>query len=151
MSNKIISQIQFEVAQIDQLFIKYADLLDLILDNQPSLVEITALASVLHSFYTGVEKIFLSIAKGIDKDVPTTEQWHRTLLNRMAETTPHRQAVLTVATVDELSAYLSFRHFYRHSYSFYLDWDELEKLVVPLSQIWAETKAELSLFIATLP
>jgi hypothetical protein len=108
------------------------------------------LASVLHSFYTGLEKIFLLIAKGIDKSVPTTEQWHRTLLNRMSETTPARNPVLTIETSDSLSAYLSFRHFYRHSYSFYLDLTELEKLVVPLPQTWFQVKTELSLFVTNL-
>ena len=37
----------------------------------PDLVEITALASVLHSFYNGLENVFLSISKAVDADVPT--------------------------------------------------------------------------------
>jgi hypothetical protein len=36
-----------------------------------------------------------------------------------------------------------FRHFYRHSYSFFLDWSELEKLVIPMSVVWAQTKQAL--------
>jgi hypothetical protein len=31
---------------------------------------------------------------------------------------------------------LGFRHFYRHGYSFFLEWDELEELVTPLAEVW---------------
>jgi hypothetical protein len=37
----------------------------------------TALASVLHSFYNGLENIFLSIARHVDQQVPTGDRWHR--------------------------------------------------------------------------
>jgi hypothetical protein len=52
--------------------------------------------------------------------------------------------------VYRLADYLGFRHFYRHSYSFYLEWDELEKLVVPLAEIWERTKDELQIFLGRL-
>ena len=49
-----------------------------------------------------------------------------------------------------LADYLGFRHFYRHSYSFFLEWDELEKLVTPLAEVWDQTKGELELFLVSL-
>jgi hypothetical protein len=45
---------------------------------------------------------------------------------------------------------MGFRHFYRHSYSFFLEWEELEKLVTPLAEVWAQTKRELQLFLDSL-
>jgi len=45
---------------------------------------------------------------------------------------------------------LGFRHFYRHSYSFFLEWDEVEKLVTPLAEVWVQAKDELQLFLASL-
>lgn len=36
----------------------------------------------LHSFYTGVERIFEGIAKEIDGSMPTGSDWHRSLLWR---------------------------------------------------------------------
>jgi hypothetical protein len=147
LTKKTISQIEFEIGQIDRLFEAYADLLERIHENKPDLVEITALASVLHSFYNGLENIFLSIAKGIDMDVPTGSQWHRDLLTRMQENTSHRGTVLRVETTQKLADYMGFRHFYRHSYSFFLEWNELEKLLTPLAEVWAQVKTELQLFI----
>jgi hypothetical protein len=138
------------MGQIDLLFDSYADLLERAEKSVPDLIEITAIASVLHSFYNGLENIFRSIAKEIDNDVPTSAQGHRDLLNRMTEATANRRPVLTIETTDRLSEYLGFRHFFRHSYSFFMEWDELEKLVTPLENVWAQTKDELERFLNSL-
>lgn len=53
-----VRRVQFEILQINQLLETYQDLLDRVVHKSPDLVEVTALASVLHSFYTGVESIF---------------------------------------------------------------------------------------------
>jgi hypothetical protein len=150
LAEKVISQVKFEIGQIDQLFESYADLLERAQKNMPDLVEVTAMASVLHSFYNGLENIFLSIAKGIDTYVPTGSQWHRDLLTRMTESTSSREPVLTAEMAHRLADYLGFRHFYRHSYSFFLEWGELEKLVTSLAEVWDQAKDELQLFLDSL-
>ena len=66
---KIIKKIEFELDQIDSLLSKYKNLINKSEDEEPDLIELTALASVLHSFYNGVENIFLLIAKNIDNNV----------------------------------------------------------------------------------
>jgi len=73
----VVSQVEFEIGQVDHLFESYADLLEQTQKKAPDLVEITAVASVLHSFYNGLENIFLSIAKGIDRDVPAGAQFEQ--------------------------------------------------------------------------
>ncbi|MBI3760931.1 MAG: hypothetical protein HY260_03595 [Chloroflexi bacterium] len=77
-------------------------------------------------------------------------QWHRDVLTRMTESTSTREPVLTTEIAHRLTGYLGFRHFYRHSYSFYLEWDELEKLVTPLAEVWRQTKDELQRFADSL-
>jgi hypothetical protein len=150
LTRKVSSEVNFEIAQIDQLFEAYAELLERVQHQRPDLVEITAVASVLHSFYSGLENIFLSLAKGVDGHIPSGAQWHRDLLTQMADTIPNRPPILTLETTQNLASYLGFRHFYRHAYSFTLDWDELEKLVIPLAEVWANTKAELERFLNQL-
>lgn len=147
MDRKIKSQVKFEIKQIDELFQSYADLFNRVRNRSPDLVEITAIASVLHSFYNGMENIFLTIAKGIDESVPLGEQWHRELLIQMAEQTPDRNRVLTQETVQCLAKYLAFRHYFRHSYSFFLEWKELKELVDPLEGDWKRIKNEILLFL----
>lgn len=118
--------------------------------QRPDIVEITALVSVLHSFYNGLENIFLTVAKRIDKDVPTGTQWHRDLLYSMIQSTSNRAAVLSDELSLQLTDYLGFRHFYRHSYSFILECEKLEELVIPLPDIWQRAREELQIFLANL-
>ncbi|MDM8551034.1 hypothetical protein QUF72_13185 [Desulfobacterales bacterium HSG2] len=96
MDNTSITQINFEIGQIDHLFESYAGLLERVEQNPPDLVELTALASVIHSFYTGLEKIFHIIAKRTDGDVPSGSHWHRDILARMSEETANRAGDLAI-------------------------------------------------------
>jgi len=59
LSEKVEAQVRFEIGQIDRLLDSYADLLERALHTPPNLIELTAIASVLHSFYNGLENIFL--------------------------------------------------------------------------------------------
>lgn len=149
MLPKIVKDIKFELEEIEALFELYKEEL-LELNHEPNLVELTAFASVLHSFYTGIEKIFLIISKKVDKSTPYDINWHKTLLFQMAKENEYRGAVISDKTKDDLSKYLIFRHFYRHSYSSRLKWEELEKLVTPIHQVWDKFKLEVSSFLETL-
>jgi hypothetical protein len=150
LSSKTVEQVRFEVDQIDHLLDSYSDLLAQSQVTPPGLVEVTAVASVLHSFYNGLENIWLAIAKGVDADVPSGLQWHRDLLVRMTTPTTTRPAVLTAKSIASLSDYLAFRHFFRHSYSFILEWEEMGELVTRLPQTWADVKLDIRQFLARL-
>lgn len=150
LAEKTAAQVTFEIEQIDQLFVVYADLLERVQQQAPDAVEVAALASVLHSFYNGLENIFLSIAKGLEQQVPTGSQWHRELLVQMGQQTANRGAVISAELVAKLADYLGFRHFYRHSYSFFTEWSRLKNLVMPLREVWAQVKRELYEFLESL-
>ena len=147
---KVIDQITFEITQIDRLFTVYAELLARVQQRQPDTVEIAAVASVLHSFYNGVENIFLIVAKQIDQNVPTGNQSHRDLLVQMMKQNAHRSKVISTETGKQLGDFLGFRHFYRHSYSFFIDWNELQILVFVLNAVWSQVKSDLDLFKTNL-
>jgi hypothetical protein len=68
----------------------------------------------------------------------------------MTQETGTRGRVLSAELAGKLIDYLSFRHFYRHSYSFFLEWEELEKLVTILPEIWSQAKQELNQFLQSL-
>jgi len=67
----------------------------------------------------------------------------------MAQETAYRGAAISTELAQKLATYLGFRHFYRHSYSFFLEWDKLQELVTSLRAIWAQTKEELHEFLDT--
>jgi hypothetical protein len=146
----VLTQVPFEMSQLDQLLAVYADLLQRATQHPPDLVEMTALASVLHSFYNGLENIFLSIARHYDQQVPTGDRWHRELLAQMAHPTPTRAPVLSAELVGTLTEYQGFRHFYRHSYSFFLSWDKLKPLVGRIHPTWHTARTELDAFLNTI-
>ena len=144
---KAISQINFEIQQIDELFISYNELFEKCRVEEPSLIELTAIGSVLHSFYNGIENIFKTIRKNIDGKLPVGHHWHSELLLQMSQDTYNHSSVISEGLKGRLSEYLAFRHFYRNSYSFFLKWNELKKLADPVVSVWSECKAELKMFM----
>lgn len=147
ISSKLISQVEFELSQLDKLFDSYQELFQKALYQPLNNIEIAAMASVIHSFYNGVENIFLLVAKHVDASVPNNGQWHRDLLIQMSKPSEHRQAVISADLLASLSTYLGFKHFFRHSYAFFLDWDKLSPLVVELPIVWQQVKREIQVFI----
>ncbi|ACB84622.1 hypothetical protein [Natranaerobius thermophilus] len=73
----------------------------------------TALASVLHSFYNGIENLFVAVAKNIDKYVPKSSNWHKELLKQMLKENEVRGPLISEDLRNKLIEYLAFRHFYR--------------------------------------
>jgi hypothetical protein len=128
----------------------YQTLFSKVEESSPDLVELAAFASILHSFYNGIENIFQIIIKKIDLEIVDDAQWHKEILRKMSEPNKKRDSVISISTMLLLSRYLSFRHFYRHSYSFYLNWIELEPLVKSLNKIWKNTTSEIKVFLTTL-
>ena len=147
MPEKLPERIRLEIQEVDTLLHEYGNLLAKVRHSRPDLVETTALASVLHSYYTGLEKIFLHIARTLDPIIPDGPEWHRELLDQMGLVLPGRSAVISSKAAEKLDEYLAFRHFYRHGYSFTLDWEKLEGLVAALPGVWAEVKSELERFL----
>lgn len=143
---EISEKIEFELEEIGTLLELYRDELSG-LNMKPNLMEITAFAGILHSFYNGIEKIFLFIAQNIDKHVPDDSKWHRTLLMQMIAGNDSRYPVLSMEMKDRLLDYLAFRHFYRHSYSFHLEWEEMEDLIKSIDEAWLRFQAEITTFL----
>ncbi len=147
--DKVNEAVEFELEEIETLFQMYKKgLFDL--ERIPNMVEMTAFASVLHSFYNGIENILLIIAKNIDKKKPSDINWHKSLLLQMIKENESRKPVLSEEMKDELTKYLIFRHFYRHSYSFHLEWEEMEKLVKQIHQVWRKFKTEILSFLSNM-
>lgn len=142
--------IAVELAQLDQLVTTYGGLLARVQQQQPDVVELAALATVLHSFYNGAEGIFLSIARLLDRQVPDEARWHRALLAQMAQPAVARPAVLSATLETRLTDYLAFRHYFRHAYAFSLDWARLEPLVHELPHVHKALRDELEPFLQFL-
>ena len=83
---------------------------------------IDGVALNLHSFYTGLERIFELVAAEVDRSLTSGAQWHQALLRQVATPIPDlRPAVITDAVRDRLDRYRGFRHVVRNIYAFELD------------------------------
>lgn len=117
--DKIVNeQITFKIEDIDKLFSEYKLIFDELKVKGPNLFNMTILASVLHSFYNGLENIFDIISKNIDEKVPPRNKSHQELLQQMASKNSKRESIITENLYMKLREYATFRHFYRHAYSF---------------------------------
>lgn len=117
------------------------------LDEEPSRIELRAAGSILHDYYTGLEKIFRLIAVEVGGNLPSGEEWHKRLLDRMAvEIEGVRPPVIDSSLKERLGEYLRFRHLFRHIYGFELNWKRCEPLIRELPEIATELSDDLDEF-----
>ena len=148
MWDKTRSEILFELSQLKELLGAYRQLIDKASDTPPGKVEIAALASMLHSFYNGVENVFKRIALESDGAFPTGPSWHNDLLEGMARATANRRAAISQQLQERLWDYLAFRHVFRSVYSFLLQWDRMAPLVFDCEPILQMLETELDAFLS---
>ena len=121
---------------------------DGLLKRKPSNYVRRAGGSILHDFYTGIEKIFESIAKEVDRRLPSGEEWHSELLQQMTLDIPGlRPPAISTHTEKKLREYLGFRHLFRKRYGFELEWEKIKKLLLKMSLVLSHLEKEMeSLF-----
>ncbi len=114
------------------------------LADPPTEVELQAIASYLHQFYTGIESILERVALQLDGGMPRGASWHLDLLSQMAEAREGvRPAVIDEPLWARLKMYLDFRHFFRHAYGFELKWVRLSPLALGLEETFEMLRASL--------
>ncbi|HOJ62002.1 MAG TPA: hypothetical protein PK878_17095 [bacterium] len=105
----------------------------------------------MHGFYAGLERIFELIAIHVDGFRPAGENWHQTLLIRMATEQPSvRPAVISESLHEQLNEYRGFRHVVRNVYSFEFESAKIQKMVVQLPSVYNQVRNELEAFTVFL-
>lgn len=108
-----------------------------------------ARASILHDFYTGIERIFVRVAEELNGGVPRSEQWHRQLLTDMTLDLPGvRPPVISDILAESLVPFLRFRHLFRNLYGFILDPSRIAELEAKLSGVFENFMREINSFLA---
>jgi hypothetical protein len=117
----------------------------------PELAFKRTLGSLLHDFYTRVEKVFQRIALQLDGDLPAGPDWHIQLLRRMITPIDQvRPAVLDRELAQTLEEYLRFRHVFRAVYGFELGKERLRELARGLPQVLDMLETQLGHFLEFL-
>jgi hypothetical protein len=142
------TKIMHEISRIDKLLNDISPLLKLCqIKEQLDIIEMTATAQVLHSFYNGVESVIVLPFKYMNEKLPNDFRWHKTLLEMAYGANSKNEEILSKDVKDKLDDYLSFRHFIRHSYSSELDWKIMRILIIEIEDIWQMVKTDFEAFI----
>ena len=80
----------------------------------------------------------------------TNTMWHSELFYSMFEETKSRNAVLQKELTEPLKDYLGFRHVFRHSYGYELDWLRLNPLFFRNGWCVAKSKRNLEKFLLVM-
>ena len=150
MYKELIEEIEFQISQIDKQFEEFDTYFDNMNYETPDITQVTVMASILHSYYTGVESIFKMISNRVDAFTPTSNKSHQELLDYMYAKTSNREAVIDEDTYLSLNEYLKFRHVFRHGYTFQLKWEKMKNLAENLNSAWDSVKGQLSVFVKSL-
>lgn len=150
MSDKLRKQVDVERQQLSRLIGEHKSLLDGCASREPNAIELSALATFLHSFYSGIENSLKRVAVEIDGGLPSGSAWHRQLLTSMASATHLRPPVLSEALYETVSEYLAFRHFFRQAYSFHFEWSKMSDLVLNAQQVMRQFETEIDSFLNSL-
>ena len=114
-------------------------------------VYINSVALNLHSFYSGLERIFEMIAGQIDGGKLEGRDWHTELLRQMTLDLPGvRPPVLDRRSAEQLDELRSFRHLVRDIYAANLVPQRMQPMVEMLPDLWLDVRRQLEAFAAYL-
>ncbi len=88
-----------------------------------SKLELAGIATYIHNFYNGVENILKQTLKTKDIIIDDSAYWHKELIERSV-----KEKLITKELSEDLADFMSFRHFFVHSYSFILNEKKLKEL-----------------------
>jgi len=104
--------------------------------KKKSTIELAAIATFLHNIYNGIENILKQVLKAKGVEVPKSETSHKDLLELSVST-----GIISSKLSDQLYEYLTFRHFFIHSYGFMLEHTHLQDLSENILDVWLQFMA----------
>lgn len=155
MSHKIEllrADLEDELVKLEKLEKEFGDVAEKLNlpQEQVSNYDRGAIGYLLHSFYNMCENMFLLIARFFENDLGPKD-WHRDLLKRMKLEIPgYRPRVIDEELYRKLDDFRSFRHKFRHSYSFELDWEKERAVAVKLPETASMLRNQISAFLEKL-
>ncbi|HSW09551.1 MAG TPA: hypothetical protein VLK32_01470 [Bacillota bacterium] len=147
----LAAEIRNELANLDRLQDELAELLRLEVADNPSSTSVRAMGSVVHDFYSGVEKVFRRIALDLDAELPGGDDWQADLLRRMTVIIPDvRPAAISRDLAEIMAEYMRFRHLFRNIYGFQLRWERFSHLALGVQETLRRFRAETCIFLQFL-
>ena len=109
-----------------------------------------AIGKHLHDAYSATEKALERVIEMVDGNVPTGRSFHRDLIQRAAEPVEGvRPAIITPDSERAMLRLASFRHVFRHAYSFF-DYEMAAPNVAIAAEAIPRLREEIMAFAAAL-
>ena len=77
--------------------------------------------------------------------IPTSETWHRDLLNLAVV-----NQIISQEVRDNIAEYMGFRHFFIHAYGFQLKYESIKALFNNIINVYSDFKSEIEQFLSNL-
>jgi len=144
---ELAERLRGEVADIEQVVAKALHAWEKTSTDVEQTVYLDAIALNLHSFYSGLERLFELIARHLDGAVPESETWHRDLLQQMKnDVAGVRPALIDPQNAERLDEFRRFRHLVRNIYTTNLSAAKMAGLLQVLPELWPTLKDQLLAF-----
>ncbi len=147
---RLAAEIRAESDRLDRTASEVEQAAAVLRDRSAETLIVYGLAALLETFYSGVEKALVRVARA-HEGLPDGTAWHRALLEQSTVEVPKLRApVLSSQAGRALEPYLSFRHRFRNLYLFDLDATQLAPLVQALPAAWQLARGDLRQFAQVL-
>ena len=143
-ARRLAAEIEHELERLEQLREELATA-----PSSDDTFTLRARGSMLHDFYSGIERVFVRIAEELNGGVPQGEQWHRQIVTDMSLEIPDvRPAVIEPDLARDLGDYLRFRHVFRNVYGSLLQAERMRPLEERLPRVLAAFLTQVRTFLA---
>ena len=113
-------------SQIDIIEVIYEKIQQRSRDYQDNEERTESLAYQLHNLYCAFEDLMRMTVNEFENRISESTDWHIRLLNRMTEEIPDvRPALFSRESYPLLDELRSFRHWFRHAYSYQIEQEKL--------------------------
>jgi len=140
-------KIEHEISRIEKLICDIEPLIKLCKLKEPDIIEKSAAALMLHSFYNGIESILILFFKYKNENLPNDLKWHKSLFEMAFGNNSQNIIIFGDEIKKDLEKCLLYRHFIRHTYGSELDWEQMKPMVFGLNEIWNKIKIFFNNFI----
>lgn len=93
MDKELIEDIDMELGNLERLVQEMEQIIDEA-KGEPDFISIRAAGSIIHDFYSGVERIFERVAIRVDNMIPEGEDWHVKVLLQMGQAQRGRNVLI---------------------------------------------------------
>lgn len=153
MENKIrISLLKSEIdAQIKLIEVIFSEIQERKKGIKKNKIRLESLAYKIHNLYCAFEDLMKIVARCFENQIDDIARYHKELLKRMTlKIDGIRPALFSDETFKLLDELRSFRHFFRHAYSYEIKYEKVKSLLDSVDKLRLRYKQDIECFIKSL-